>query len=59
MIEINEQLLGQYKDGKMNGKGTYYYASGNKYTGEMVNDNFEGEGVYIWTDGNRYEVRRS
>jgi hypothetical protein len=58
-IEINEQLLGQYKDDKMNGKGTVYYADGRKYTGDMVNDKREGQGVYIHTSGNRYEVRYS
>ncbi len=59
VIEINEQLLGQYKDDKMNGKGTIYYADGRKYTGDMVNDKREGQGVYIHTSGNRYEVRCS
>jgi len=53
---MNEQTLGQFQDDKMNGKGTYYYATGNKYTGDMVNDKLEGQGVFIWTDGNRYEV---
>jgi hypothetical protein len=43
----------------MNGKGTFYYANGDKYIGHMVNDKKEGEGVYIWTDGSRYEVRCS
>ncbi len=56
VIEINEQLLGQYKDDKMNGKGTYYYADGRKYTGDMVDDKKEGQGVFIWEAGNRYEV---
>ncbi len=59
VIEINEQLLGQFKDDKRNGKGTFYYASGSKYTGDMVNGKFEGQGVYIWADGDRYEVRCS
>ncbi len=58
-IEINEQLLGQFKDDKMNGKGTYYYADGRKYTGDIVDDNFEGQGVFIWTSGNRYEMKCS
>ncbi len=43
----------------MNGKGTYYYADGRKYTGDMMNDKFEGQGVYIWTNGDRYEMRCS
>ncbi len=52
-------MLGQYKDGKINGKGTLYYADGDKYTGDFVNDKKEGEGIYIWGNGNRYEVRDS
>ncbi len=59
VIEINEQLLGQFKEGKMNGKGTFYYADGNKYTGDMVNDKKEGQGVLVWEDGNRYEMKCS
>ena len=59
MTEINEQLLGQYKDDKMHGKGTSYFAHGDKYTGDMMNDKREGQGVYIWTDGRRYEMRCS
>jgi hypothetical protein len=56
---MNEQLLGQYKNDKKNGKGTFYYADGRKYTGDMVNDKMEGQGVFSWTDGDRYEVRCS
>jgi hypothetical protein len=59
VIEINEQLLGQFKDDKRNGKGTCYYADGRKYTGDMVNDKREGQGVLVWKDGERYEVRCS
>ena len=59
MTEINEQLLGQYKDDKMHGKGTLYLVEGNKYTGDMMNDKFEGQGVYIWANGNRYEMKCS
>jgi hypothetical protein len=56
---MNEQVLGQFKDDQVNGKGTFYYANGDKYTGDMVNCKKEGQGVYIWTSGNRYEVRCS
>ncbi len=51
--------MGQFKDDKINGKGTFYSANGDRYTGDMVNDKKEGQGVYIWTDGHRYEVRCS
>ncbi len=51
---IYEHMMGQFKD-KMNGKGTYYYANGNKYTGDWVNDMRTGQGVFTWANGNRYE----
>ncbi len=59
VIKINEQLLGQFKDDKRNGKGTCYYADGRKYTGDMANDKREGQGVLVWENGERYEVRCS
>jgi len=43
----------------MNGKGTYYYANGNKYIGDWVDDFRSGQGVFKWSDGGRYEMRRS
>jgi hypothetical protein len=52
---FNKHLMGQMKDGNFNGKGTYYYANGNKYTGDWINDKMSGHGVFTWTDGDRYE----
>ncbi len=41
-IEINEQLLGQFKDDKMNGKGRLRYANGKVEDGMWSNDKFIG-----------------
>jgi hypothetical protein len=41
------------------GQGTYYFASGNKYTGDWVDDKRTGQGVYTWADGDRYELKGS
>jgi hypothetical protein len=41
-IEINEQLLGQFKDGKRNGKGQLRYANGKVQDGMWSNDKFIG-----------------
>ena len=30
-------------------------ASGDKYTGDWVDDQRTGHGIYTWPDGNRYE----
>ncbi|KAL4445510.1 hypothetical protein ABPG74_004584 [Tetrahymena malaccensis] len=49
---------GQFKEDKMNGKGTYFYNESSdckKYEGEYVNDKMEGFGVLEWRDGDRYE----
>ena len=55
MNSIQAQVWGQFKDGKKNGKGTYYYANGNKYMGDWVDENRTGQGVFTWPSGDRYE----
>jgi hypothetical protein len=52
---INEQQMGQWKDKKRNGKGTFYYANGQKYTGDFVDDKRTGQAVMTWPSGERYE----
>ena len=52
---VEEHVWGQFKDGKMTGKGTYYFANGNKYVGDWVDNNRTGHGVHTVSDGNRYE----
>jgi hypothetical protein len=58
-MTINEQLVGQFKDDKQNGKGTYYFVNGNKYTGDWIDEKRVGQGVCTWTNGARYEMRCS
>jgi len=52
-------VLGQFKEGKFTGKGTYYYANGNKYIGYWMNDSKSGQGIFKWSDGGRYEMECS
>jgi hypothetical protein len=40
---------------KRHGKGTMAYASGDKYTGDWLNDVKTGAGIYIFATGNRYK----
>jgi hypothetical protein len=56
MTKINGQILGQFKSDKKNGKGSYYYDSGNTYVGSWVNDQKVGQGVFTWPNGDRYET---
>ena len=47
--------LGQWKDDKANGYGTYIHVNGAKYEGEWKDDLQHGYGIETWTDGSRYE----
>ncbi len=58
-VELNKEnkgdiLEGEWRDGGLFNKGTYSYASGNKYAGEFKDGYFHGQGTYTWNDGNRY-----
>ena len=47
--------IGQYKNGKRNGKGKIYYPNGNiKYDGDFVDDKREGNGKIIFESGSYY-----
>ncbi|KAI6655999.1 Radial spoke head 10-like protein B-like [Oopsacas minuta] len=50
---------GEFRNGKMDGKGVYLWADGDKYEGEVVGNKIQGNGTYRWTDGSVYsgEVR--
>lgn len=54
-------LSGEKYEGYVNnmnlkhGKGTYYWKSGNRYTGDWVNDKATGKGIYYSHEGWRYE----
>ena len=51
-----DYYIGQLNEaGEPNGKGTYYWASGDRYEGDFVNGNRTGKGIYYWPNGNRYE----
>ena len=41
--EVELLLEGQWVDGKMNGQGTYTFASGSQYEGQFVNGFFQTE----------------
>ncbi len=52
-------IEGEWRNGLLNGRGTYYYQAGNqfkgdKYIGEFKDGNASGRGVYTHFNGNKY-----
>jgi len=43
--------VGEYKDNKMHGEGTFTWASGSSYVGEYKNDSVHGKGTYTSASG--------
>ena len=52
--EDGEYYIGEWKNNKWDGKGIYYYASGDVYNGENIDTKRMGFGKYIWKDGESY-----
>lgn len=48
------RYVGELRDGKLNGKGTYAWPDGAKYVGEFNDDKRHGQGSYTWPDGSKY-----
>ena len=46
---------GAWKDNIMHGSGTYTFANGNIYIGELINGKRHGQGTAIWSNGDKYE----
>ena len=42
----NKEYEGEIINGNYHGKGTRYYISGNKYSGDFKNGEFDGYGIY-------------
>jgi len=52
--EYGLNYVGEYKDGNMNGQGTFTYADGTKYVGEWKEGKYHGQGTYTNADGTKY-----
>jgi hypothetical protein len=63
-FDSGEKYVGEWKDGKWNGKGTLTFASGEKeeelaavsssYVGEFKEGKRHGKGTYIYINGDKY-----
>lgn len=51
---MSNRYVGEFKEGKRHGFGTFYYANGAKYQGEWDNNVKHGQGIFIFEDGNIY-----
>jgi hypothetical protein len=54
-----DKYVGEYRDGKRHGQGTYYFLAdnqfkGDKYVGEFRDGKPNGQGTYTWANGNKY-----
>ena len=48
------QYVGEYKDGKRDGQGTYIFSNGDKYVGEFQDGQRQGQGTLTFANGNEY-----
>ncbi len=49
------KYVGEWKNGKQHGQGTFTWFSGDRYEGEWSDGTENGQGTFIWSDGDKYE----
>ncbi len=49
-----DKYVGQFRNNRFSGRGTYSYANGEKYVGEFKDGKFNGQGTFIFTSGEKY-----
>jgi len=49
-----DKYVGEFKDDKSHGQGTYTFADGENYVGDWKDDKQHGQGTYTWADGGKY-----
>ena len=49
-----EKYVGEIKDNKYNGKGSYLFINGNVYIGEFKDNKRHGQGTYTHASGDKY-----
>ncbi|MET0869077.1 MAG: caspase family protein [Pseudorhodoplanes sp.] len=53
-LSDGDRYVGEFRNHKRNGQGTYTWGNGNRYVGEFVDDKIEGQGTFTFKDGARY-----
>ncbi|XP_040818735.1 MORN repeat-containing protein 5 [Ochotona curzoniae] len=56
MEYIGSKYIGEYVDGRMEGKGKYILPTATKYVGEMKDGMFHGQGTLYFPGGSRYDA---
>ena len=49
-----EKYVGEWKDNRQHGQGTYTFADGTKYVGEWNDGKMHGQGTFAFADGRKY-----
>jgi hypothetical protein len=52
---VVERFEGEWFEGKMQGKGVYYYSDGSVYDGVWSAGKMQGKGNFVYPNGNKYE----
>jgi len=52
-----EKYIGEWRNGKKNGHGTYIWTNKTKYVGGWKNSFYHGQGTFTWADGRKYVGR--
>ena len=48
------KYVGEWRDGKFHGQGTYTFSSGNRYVGEFRDGRYSGRGTFSSSNGDHY-----
>ncbi len=54
LVAESGRYIGKFKNGKFDGEGTMYYASGGYYKGSFSVGMRDGKGTYMWSDNSKY-----
>lgn len=49
-----QKYVGEFRDGRRNGRGTIILPNGDRYDGQWKDDHLHGRGTYTFSDGRKY-----
>jgi len=53
LLENGTNYVGEWKDGKKHGQGTFTWSDEGKYEGKWKDGKFHGQGTFTFSDGNK------